>query len=442
MSSFTSWAFRPLLDGAYEDKLDFVREQTILKKGAFYFDWTASGLANRIIESRVLEILPYYANTHSTSAKHAMLIQSLYEESKRQIRQSLGLSEDFVVLACGSGATGAIKKFQELLGIYLPPESRKVVEIKQDSLPLVVVGAFEHHSNEVSFREGLCEVFRIPLKENLEFDLEACERVLEANRHRKIILSYSLLSNVTGNLAPFNELAALGRKYGCVIVLDMASSSPDFQLLDCDSFDACFLSPHKLLGGVGSSGLLCIRKSLIDTRQSPTFAGGGVVFYVDRQTQIYRLDEELREEAGTPPILQVFRAALAYRLRDEMGLEWIRQRKHTLMRIFLKSLKQIPEVEIYGSEQHLGIVSFNIAGLSPFKLSYLLSTNYNIQTRAGCSCAGPYGHDLLGLEDGVYRGEEDPYGWLRVSLHYTHSREDIEYFFGALGELVGILKPL
>lgn len=438
LKDFLNTAFRELLN-IYGDKIDYVRENIILKKQALYFDWTASGLANNIIENRVKEVLPYYANTHSFTSKHALLMHELYKESKKVIRQSLGLSEDFALLACGSGATGAIKKFQELLGIYIPPETKKNITIQTEQLPLVVVGPFEHHSNEISFREGLCEVFRIPLLEDFSFDLQTLEVKLQKNQNRKIIISCNVLSNVTGNLAPIEELAKMGRKYGCIIALDMATSSVDLNI-DSSYFDACFLAPHKLLGGIGSSGILCIRKTLVNQELPPTFAGGGVVKYVDRQMQIYDAEIEAREEAGTPPILQVFRAALAYKLRNEIGLHIIAQKKKNLMRILLKGLQEIEGIKIYGDSKHHGLVSFNIENISPFELAHYLSQNYQIQTRAGCSCAGPYGHDLLKLKDNVFRGEKNPYGWLRVSLHYTHTLSDIEYLLMILKQLVRLIQ--
>ncbi|MCE3040363.1 aminotransferase class V-fold PLP-dependent enzyme [Helicobacter anatolicus] len=438
MKNFLHTAFRELLD-VYGDKVEYVRENIILKKHAIYFDWTASGLANQIIENRIAEILPYYANTHSIASKHAFLIQELYKESKNVIRKSLGLSEDFVLLACGSGATGAIKKFQELLGIYIPPQAKKYVNIKKQELPLVVVGAFEHHSNEISFREGLCEVYRIPLCDDFSFDLIDFEKTLKKNKHRKIIVSCNVLSNVTGNRAPIEKISTIARKYGCIIALDMATSSVDISI-DSSYFDACFLSPHKLIGGVGSCGILAIKKELIDLETSPSFAGGGVVKYVDRKTQIYATDFEQREEAGTPPLLQIFRSALVYQMRNEIGLDVIKQKKRVLMRVLLKGLREIEGIKIYGGMEHEGIVSFNIKGISPFILAHYLSYNYQIQTRAGCSCAGPYGHDLLGLEDGVFLGEDSQYGWLRVSLHYTHTLFEIEHLLLVLKKLVDLLR--
>ncbi len=170
--------------------------------------------------------------------------------------------------------------------------------------------------------------------------------------------------------------------------------------VDCNYYDVLYVSPHKLLGGPGSCGLLIIKNDLVDTSISPTFAGGGTVSYVNSQIQEYEENITARETAGTPGILQLIRAALAYQLRNEIGFEFILNQKEKLLNHFLKELKKIPNISIYGNleSKNIGIISFNIADLNPYDICQTLSKNSGIQTRAGCSCAGPYGHDLLGLK--------------------------------------------
>ena len=185
------------------------------------------------------------------------------------------------------------------------------------------------------------------------------------------------------------------------------------------------MSPHKLLGGPGSCGLLLIRKSLIDTDISPTFAGGGTVEYVNKETQVYQKNIEVREDAGTPGILQLIRASLAYQLRNEIGFEFIKKQKDELKKYFISEQKKIPNCEIYGNQeaQNIGIISFNIKGLNPFELCNKLSSQNNFQTRAGCSCAGPYRHDLLGIETLDINNKP---GWVRISIHFSQTKEEIK----------------
>ncbi|MDO7252685.1 aminotransferase class V-fold PLP-dependent enzyme [Helicobacter cappadocius] len=432
--------FAPLID-ARDEKLKQIRSGIVLEKDTKYFDWTGSGLAHTLIEKRVKKLLPYYSNTHSEVSTHSKLMNEVYLKSKDVLKKSLELNSDFVVLCTGFGATGAIKRFQEILGIYIPPKTKHVLGLDAEkiTIPRVLIGPYEHHSNEISWREGLCKVERLALKEGV-FDLKALKDALDLQKNIKII-SFNLASNVTGILAPYREISSLARKNKILLAFDMASSSPHMNI-SSDLFDACFLSPHKLLGGVGSSGLLCLRKNLIDTSIPPSFSGGGVVKYVSRKTQEYFEDVDIREEAGTPGLLQLYRAALAYQLRNEYGLEDIIRRENILTQMLLHELRNIPAVKIYGNgdASKIGIISLNVGGISPYDLAFVLSSVYGIQTRAGCSCAGPYGHDLLDMEDGSFDTLKIKPGWLRISIHYTHSLEDLEYLVDSLKKAIKTLR--
>ncbi|MDE7254989.1 MAG: aminotransferase class V-fold PLP-dependent enzyme, partial [Helicobacter sp.] len=325
--------FAPLLQkGELEAQL---RAKTMRPKKRLYFDWTASGLCFAPIERRIQRLLPFYANTHSDSNLYAQNIERLYQAAKQKIKDALNLSPDFALIATGCGASGAIQKFQELLGIYVPPRTLlRVAKPDKSKLPLVIVGAMEHHSNELSFREGLCEVVRLPLNNRGLVDLDALESVLRANNGREIIASFASASNVSGILLDCERASTLVRRYGGIVALDMASSSPHLNI-PCALFDAAFFAPHKLLGGPGSCGLLAIRRELVDCALPPSFAGGGSVAYSSRSAQYYLDDIETREEAGTPPILQLLRAALAYCLREEVSRGWIATREVELAQYFL-----------------------------------------------------------------------------------------------------------
>lgn len=431
--------FAPLLNS--DDKLQEIRDGMILKKGTKYFDWTGSGLAHTLIERRIKKLLPYYANTHSEASTHSKLMGNVYDQSKEVLKKSLGLDEDFAIFCTGFGATSAIKKFQEILGIYIPPKTKTILGILEGvTKQKVLIGPYEHHSNEISWREGLCEVERIGLNLEGTFDIKMLQNILMTSKNIKIA-SFNLASNVTGMIAPYEEISTLVKKNNILLAFDMASSSAHMNI-PSSFFDACFLSPHKLLGGVGGSGILCLRKKFIDTDIPPSFSGGGVVKYVSRKTQEYFEDIQTREEAGTPGLLQIYRAALSYQLRDEYSLQNISRRENILTQTLLYELSKIPAVKIYGNFKSPAIstVSLNIGGISPYDLAFILSNVYGIQTRAGCSCAGPYGHDLLDMEDGSFDTLKIKPGWLRISVHYTHSLEDIEYLIDSLKKSIKRLR--
>nr|MBS9782325.1 aminotransferase class V-fold PLP-dependent enzyme [Arcobacter sp.] len=381
--------------------------------------------AFRPIENRIRDVLETYANTHSKESSNAKITTAYYEGARKNLAKSLGVSEDFAILPCGTGATGAIKKLQEILGLYIPPASKKRYKIKinKKKLPLVIIGAYEHHSNEISLREALCEVKRIKLNKDGLLDLEDLKKILKKNKKREIIASISLASNVTGIISPYKKISKILRSYKAIVCFDTAASSP-YMNVPCKYYDAIFASPHKLLGGVGSCGLLVIKKSLVDTSLAPSFAGGGTVTYVNKKRHNYIKDLEYREDAGTPAILQFIKASLAYCLRNEIGFDFIEKRKEELKKLFISELKKIPNAIIYGNQEvkALGIISFNIKGIDPYVLCEKLSEQGNFQTRAGCSCAGSYGHDLIHIEN---PNEEDKPAWLRVSIHFSHTEDEV-----------------
>lgn len=417
--------------------LDFIRYNTIGKSKNEYFDYTASGLAFRQIEQRIRDVLETYANTHSKESSNANITNQYYNEAISSIHKSLKLSHEFSIIPSGCGATAAIKKFQELLGIYIPPATIKRfnITVAKKKLPLIIVGPYEHHSNEVSYREALCEIKRIRLTKDGLIDLQQLKETLQENKNREIIGCFCVASNVTGIITPFKEISRLLRLYNATVCFDAAASSP-YMNIPCELYDALVLSPHKLLGGPGSSGILAIRNTLIDETIAPTFAGGGTVKYVNSKIQEYETDITARETAGTPGILQLIRAALAYQLRNEIGFDFIVKQKEILLNHFLKELKKIPNIFIYGNQEskNIGITSFNIGNLDPYDICEALSKNSNIQTRAGCSCAGPYGHDLLGISSKETM-EKNP-GWLRISIHYSQTIEDINKLLKALNSSI------
>ncbi len=423
--------FKPFFS-SHTNVLEYLKFNTIGVHKNHYFDYTASGLGFKPIENRIYDVLKTYANTHSKESSMSDKTSSYYEEAINSLKNSFELTSDFVILPCGNGATAAIKKLQELLGLYVPPatKNRLKLKVKKSQLPLVIVGPYEHHSNEISYREAMCEVKRIRLNKDGLIDLVQLKKVLKKNKKREIIAAFCIASNVTGIITCYKEISNLLRKYGATVCFDAASSSP-YMNIDCAYYDALFLSPHKLLGGPGSCGLLVVKKSLIDKKISPTFAGGGTVEYVNKDLAIYQKDILQRENAGTPAILQLIKAALAYKLRDEIGFDFIQRRKDELLKYILQKLQTIPNIYIYGNKEskNIGIISFNIAELNPYDVCAYLSAK-GLQTRAGCSCAGPYGHDLLGFKDQKELATKP--GWVRLSIHYTQTKEEIEKLFEAI----------
>jgi len=431
-----AWVNLEINDDLIVKDFKILRKNLILEENILYLDFTASGLAYKPIEEKILEILKTYANTHSEVWYNASITSKYYEEARKSLYESLELDDSFCILPTWTWTTWAIKKFQELIWIYVSPRFKERFEINSEKKPLVIIWPFEHHSNEISFREAICDVIVCPLNSKNTLDLEKLEEIVEENKHREIIWSFSSASNVTWIKNPIEKIYKIIKKYDWIMCVDSAASSP-YMNVDSRFFDVMFLSPHKLIWWPWSCWILVIKKEIAKKSKKPTFAWWWTVNYVSRTTQEYSEIIEYREDAWTPWILQFIRASLAYNLRNKIWLDKIHKKEEELKKYFYSSIWKIKWLKLYCSKNYekINIFSFNIDWFSPYFLAEELSTKYWIQTRAGCSCAGPYWHYLLWLEDWKVDLQNKPW-WLRIWWHYLYEKKDIDFFINSLNEII------
>jgi selenocysteine lyase/cysteine desulfurase len=431
-----------------------------------YADYTASGRALTFIEDFIRhEVLPRYANTHTESSGTGLQTTRLREDARQLIKSSLGAGQDVAVIFCGSGSTAAIDKAINLLNLRIPADLDDRYHlsdrIPRAERPVVFIGPFEHHSNELGWRESICDVVTIPEDANGHVDLAVLEQALRTYRDRPLkIGSFSAASNVTGIVTDTHAVAALLHGYGALSFWDFAAAAPYVEITmdrscpehdDC-SMDAVFISPHKFVGGPGTPGVLAIRRRLLHNRV-PVVPGGGTVAYVNPTEHDYLTEPEHREEGGTPAIVESIRAGLVFQLKQAVGVGVIRAREDQLLRRVVGVWQQVPEIEILGNlaAERLSIVSFVIrrrdaqgrlgAYLHHNVVVALLNDLFGIQSRGGCSCAGPYGHRLLGIDlershafereiSGGCEGIKP--GWVRVNLNYFVSEAVVDYIAAAV----------
>jgi selenocysteine lyase/cysteine desulfurase len=407
-------------------------------------------------------VLPGYANTHTEDSFTGARTTRIAREAATYLLRSLHAGDDYAVAFPGTGSTGAIKRLQEILGVAVPSIHRKRL---LDALPaverwIVFVGPYEHHSNEVSWRESLAEVVVIPLDERGGIDLAALDRIVNDPRfiRRPKLGSFSAASNVTGVRTDVTAVARILRRGGAKVAFDFAAAAP---YLDVDvhagsdrQVDAAMLSPHKFLGGPGSPGMLVFHNDLYRL-PAPTMAGGGTVAYVGPDEHTFLADIGAREDAGTPAIVQRIRAALAFRVKETIGAEAIEAREQAWIDRAFGRLRSMPGVDILGpvDAPRIAVASFLILDpggaadgepsrtLHPRFVIRLLSDLFGIQGRAGCSCAGPYGHALLGIDaraahayrDAIAAGFEGVKpGWSRLSFHWLADRAEVDFLLDAV----------
>jgi len=447
---------------------DLVFDTPFGERHLLYTDYTASGRGLEFIEEQILNIEKSYANTHTEDDYSGKYMTTLLHQAEAKIKQAVNAGKGGKVIASGSGCTGALKKLQEIIGVYIPPVAREKIysfmrkssdvakgfegefaeKLEKDS-PVVFIGPYEHHTNELMWREALAEVVVIPFDSEGRIDLNELEKKLTAPEYKKRLKigSFSAGSNITGILTRVYDIARLCHQHNALVFYDFAAVAPYIEInMNKDReayFDAIFFSPHKFLGGPATSGILVFNEGIYRTDLPPTTAGGGTVTFVGYDTHDFSNDIETREKAGTPPILQTIKAALVLDLKEKIGIKTIEKIEARYTEYFVDKLKKINNLELLGDvapEKRVSIISFNIKHLDrilhPKFVTKLMNDLFGIQSRAGCSCAGPYGHALLGIENNTshkYRNlaikgnEGIKPGWVRVNIHYTLSKDDVDY---------------
>ncbi|GAU78949.1 aminotransferase class V-fold PLP-dependent enzyme [Fusibacter sp. 3D3] len=423
-----------------------------------YADYTASGRTVQFIEKYLLALQESYANSHTEDSYTGKAMTTYIHQAEKRIKALLNATDDHYVMPVGTGSTGAIQKLCEILGLYVPPTLNHFLKgpledhLKQ--VPVVFIGPYEHHSNDLIWRESIAEVVHIALNAQGGIDLDDLKDKLARPQYenRLKIGSFSAASNVSGVRSPLYEIADILHANAALACFDFAASGP-YVAIDMNHdatsyFDAIYLSPHKFLGGPGSSGLLVIHKKIYDCSTSPTIAGGGTVDYVSSFGYDFTADPEAREKAGTPGILQILKTCLALELKDEIGIEKIETIERQYIAIVMGHLSENSNIEILGPldpNKRISILSFNIKYNGGYLhhrfVARLLNDLFGIQSRAGCACAGPYGHALLGIDKDTSENYRNfirmgthslKPGWVRVNFHYAMSSEQVKFIIDAI----------
>ncbi len=428
-----------------------------------YADYTASGRSLGFIEDFIRdEVLPLYANTHTETSSTGLQTTRFREDARQIIRDACGGSEEDVVIFSGSGATGAINKLIEILNLRIPCNLDQDYDLSKcipaDKRPVVFIGPYEHHSNELPWRESIADVVTIPENCDGQIDQEHLKRELINYGTRPLIIgSFSAASNVTGIVSDTEGVSRLLHSHGALAFWDFAAAAP-YVKIEMGSGDqpgrsplgykdAIFISPHKFIGGPGTPGVLLVKRKLL-TNLVPSVPGGGTVSYVSPEAHTYLTDSAHREEGGTPAIIEAIRAGLVFHLKEAVGAECIEKLEHGFVVRATEAWAKNPNIQVLGNPdaQRLSIVSFVIKHGEEQVLHHnfvvaVLNDLFGIQARGGCSCAGPYGHRLLGIDlarsmrfhDAIDAGGEGiKPGWVRVNFNYFISDEVCAYIIEAI----------
>lgn len=429
--------------------IDASYESPYGKKQMIYADWIASGRLYRPIEEKMLnDFGPMVANTHTESSEAGKFMTDSYHLAQKIIKKHVNAGPNDVIISCGFGMTSAINKFQRILGL----KNKGIVFNKPEERPIVFVTHMEHHSNQTSWYETNAEVIVVEPDENLLVSPEKLREAIKPYRNRPLkIGSFSACSNVTGIINPYHKLAKVMHEEQGLCFVDFAASAPYVAMNmhpedTMEKLDAIFFSPHKFLGGPGSSGIMIFDSSLYHNTV-PDRPGGGTVDWTNPWGKYKYIDNiEQREDGGTPGFLETIRAALSIKLKEKMGVDNIHKREKELVELAFSKLEGIPSVKILAKEakNRIGAISLYIENVHYNLLTKMLSDRFGIQVRGGCVCAGTYGHFLLHVTKEqsdeitclINTGDlsKKP-GWIRWSIHPTTINKEIEFIADAIKQI-------
>ena len=423
-----------------------------------YADWTASGRIYKGIEDKLnQEIFPFVANTHTETSTTGATMSLAFHEAINIIKHHIGASDNDILISGGAGMTMLVNKFQRILGLKIHEKYKDQITIK--NRPIVFVTHMEHHSNQTTWIETIAEVVLIPYTKDGDIDLVAFQTLLKKYKDRKLkIAAVTSCSNVTGVFTPYYEIAEIMHNSGGLCFVDFACSAPyvDINMHPQNpkqQLDAVYFSPHKFLGGPGSTGVLAFNKELYKNNV-PDNPGGGTVDWTNPWGEHKYVDNiEAREDGGTPAFLQTIKTALAIQLKNKMGVKNILDREHELHEIIWSKFSSLENVHVLADNfpMRLGVYSFYIDNLHFNLAVQLLNDKYGIQVRGGCSCAGTYGHILLNVQADqscdittkINKGNLTfKPGWVRMSIHPTMTDDEMHYIMNAIEDIAKNHKEL
>jgi cysteine desulfurase / selenocysteine lyase len=403
------------------------------------FDNAASTPPLRAVQTAVNDFMPWYSSVHRGHGFKSQVATRAYDDAREIVMRFVRADPDDYVCIFGKNSTEALNKVARRI-VFTPGQD------------VVLVSMMEHHANDLPYR-AVANVIHVDVTPTGELDEADFERKLNEYNGRIALVAISGASNVTGTLPPLRRLAAKAHAAGAQFLVDAAQLAPHRRiemgsLDDPGHFDYLVLSAHKMYAPYGT-GALIGRRDTFEVGE-PDLRGGGQVDLVTPDKVVWSAPPE-REEAGSPNVVGAVALAAAIRQLEAVGMETVAAHEAELTAYALQQMQQLPGLTIYGdtdphrSDRRLGVIPFNLEGMSHFQVAAILGHEFGIGVRNGCFCAHPYilrlldvaPDDMAQLETRLDAGDrrENP-GLVRASFGLYNTRAEVDAFVSALDQIV------
>jgi cysteine desulfurase / selenocysteine lyase len=420
----------PLLDGA--------------RRAYVNFDNAATAPVLWDVMETIDLFMPWYSSIHRGKGFKSEISSRAYDQAREIVGQFFGADPAEQVVIFGKNSTEALNKAARRIGLT-----------RDD---VVLVSLMEHHSNDLPWREQAHTV-HVGLAPDGALDMADVQRKFAEYAGRVKLLAISGASNVTGFINPIHELARMAHANHAHILVDAAQLAPHRAIdmrppADPGHLDFLVASGHKMYAPFGTGVLIGPRA--VFAHGTPDYTGGGTVEIVT-EDDVYWAGPPDRDEAGSPNVVGAVAMAAACRALREIDMDRLAEHESRLTAYALRELSQIEGVEIYGDAEparageRLGVIPFNLRGVSHYLLAAILGAEYAIGVRNGCFCAHPYVLHLLDIPDPVawswrkqvvagFRAHLP--GLVRLSFGCYNTEAEVDWLVAALrkiarGEILG-----
>lgn len=390
------------------------------------FDNAATTPPFKRVMKKVLETSEYYGSIARGDGQKSQLCSDLYEESRQYILEYFNAPEEIYTAIFVGNTTDGLNKLSNIL-----------IDNKDD---IVITTRMEHHSNDLPWRNK-CDLKYAEVDKNGRVKIEEIECLLDKYKERVKYVTITGASNVTGYVNDIKRVAKAAHKYGAKIIVDGAQLIPHKKISMTqedvnENIDFLVFSGHKVYAPFGSGVIIGLRE--VFNEKEPSSLGGGTVQIVLDDRQLF-LDTPERNEAGTPNLFGAISIAESLKQMDKIGFETIENNERELIAYLIKELKSFEKVILYGDNENisdrLGILVFNIEGMSYEKVGEYLSNIRAIGVRQGGFCSHPYTRRVLGIKDDdlqKYMSECGTPGLVRVSLGVYNSKKEANIFLDTI----------